>query len=104
MAIKESYKIGQNVVSEEGILLGQYVEDKKQFIVRDVAFLKETMLKSEPYSIAKDQDNNKYQIYGKRKIFNEKFGSLDQFLVKTENDLEWKQLSDNVYHFIDLDY
>lgn len=106
MAIKIEYNIGDNVISKDGVFLGQYMVDKTAFIIEDVDFLKERLLSMGAYSMAqkKNSENKTYNIYGKRKIFTEEFGSIDQFLVKIKDDLEWKELSSEKYEFIDLDY
>lgn len=106
MTIQENYQIGQNIIAEDGFSLGQYVKDKKQFIIKDVDFFKKSMLSTDAYSMAKHKEleNKTYSIYGKRKIYNEVFGSIDQFLVKRNDDLEWKELPESDYQFIDLDY
>lgn len=100
------YNIGDNVVSENGEFLGQFVQDENNFISKDVAFLKEKLLALGAYTMAtnKNDKNDVLYIYGKRKVFVESVGSINQCLVKIDNDLKWREISKNEFDFIDLDY
>lgn len=100
------YNKGENVITKEGLNLGQYIEDEKDFIIKDKKLLIDSLLSMGFYSeaINKNNETEKFQIYTKRKIYNEKIGTIEQYLIKVKETLEWKELSDEDYLFIDKEY
>lgn len=104
MQLNKKYKKGEPVISESGELLGQYLSNEKEFIVSNVGQIKKALLEMGNYAKAIcNEQQTEFEIFAKRKIYNENIGSKEQYLTRKNNDLIWIEIPENAYQFIELE-
>lgn len=100
----KSYSVGEDAFNSLGEHLGVYVEKLSDFIgeKNDIDKFKKALLENGATEVAKSKynENSRQSIYGYRKAYTEKSGSVDQYIIKdSTGDLSWINLKTEDYTF-----